>query len=321
MRRMYSDGQVVKVVNKAIEAGEIQAGGLTPEQKEKLDNSLQLPESAPATQQLVGINTSGEQNALSIGDGLSVDNNTLKAGEPVLVIDFNKAAYVVNAEAKAALIAGTYNIVKILNYKAQNCNFEFKKAEITAAKTSSVSASSTIDLTVASTTNPTYILSNCAADIIFNSDTTAKTNGALPALGFYQNYPYGHRFVSLSYNGANIKIISTSATTDLDFTALPYTSQVLQLAGGTLSSGNYPLLDFQWNGKPRPYNNLTYEVVDSGVDANAHILMRISRYDFSAGILYIFGQYINDSTGAITASYTGTINCNTGVYTITKHNA
>lgn len=45
------------------------------------DNSLKLPESAPAAQQLVGINTSGEQNALGIGDGLAVSNGELQAVE------------------------------------------------------------------------------------------------------------------------------------------------------------------------------------------------------------------------------------------------
>lgn len=352
MRRMYSDGQVVRVVNKAIDDGEIviEAGGLPgiesgdagkalivnadetgvewatvglrPKDKEKLDNSLQLPKSTPAAQQLVGINTSGEQNALGLGDGLSIDNNTLKVGEPVLVIDFHNAAYVINEEAKAALMAGTYNIVKIINYNKPNANFEFKRAQITAATVSSAAASDPIILSVqVEANNPTYILSSCAADIVFNSNTTAKNNGAIPALGFYKSYPNGHRFVTLSYTGSSIRIVSTASTNNPDFTTLPYTSQVLQLAGGTLSYGDYPTLDYQWNGEPRPYNNLTYEVVDSNVDANAHILMRVSRYNFSTATLYIFGQYINDSTGAVVASYTGTINCQNGVYTITKHAA
>lgn len=64
-------------------------GGLTPEQEEKLDNSLQLPSSAPAAQQLVGINTSGEQNALGIGDGLVVDSNVLK-NNTIIYLDFDQ---------------------------------------------------------------------------------------------------------------------------------------------------------------------------------------------------------------------------------------
>lgn len=54
----------------------------------KTDDSLKLPESAPAAQQLVGINTSGEQNALGIGDGLEIDSNTLSATYD-LTLDFN----------------------------------------------------------------------------------------------------------------------------------------------------------------------------------------------------------------------------------------
>lgn len=87
MRRMITNKQVVDIVNKGIEEGEIEAGGLTPEQEEKLDNSLQLPESAPATQQLVGINTSGEQNALSIGDGLEISNNTISVPVEIIKLD------------------------------------------------------------------------------------------------------------------------------------------------------------------------------------------------------------------------------------------
>ena len=106
MRRMLTNKNVVDVVNKAIDDGEIQAGGLPEIQEgdagkvlvvneqedgvewaevEAPDNVLVLPESAPATQQLVGINTSGEQNALSIGTGLLLDGTEIKNKEVITI--------------------------------------------------------------------------------------------------------------------------------------------------------------------------------------------------------------------------------------------
>lgn len=115
MRRMYSDGQVVKVVNKAIEEGEIQAGGLTPEQKEKIDNALQLPESAPAAQQLVGINTSGEQNSLTVGEGFFVEEDQIKLKR--LTLNFNNQKTLQLTEAIANNISSKfYDEIIILNY-------------------------------------------------------------------------------------------------------------------------------------------------------------------------------------------------------------
>ena len=52
---------------------------LSDAEKAIIGNTLQLPENAPASQQLVGVNTSKVQNALGIGGGLEVYNNELKA--------------------------------------------------------------------------------------------------------------------------------------------------------------------------------------------------------------------------------------------------
>lgn len=313
-----SDAGKSLVVNSTGTATEWDFVGLSPEDQEKLDNSLQLPESAPAAQQLVGINTSGEQNALTVGEGLSIDNGTIKAGEAYLTINFNNSTIVTDEATKAILTAGTYNLVKILNYGGTGRNYEFEKTTISGLTVKSDAAGETPN--IGASGSPIYVLKYCGVSVEFNNETSAKSSGD-PGIGIYSGAPSGDKYVVLSYAGSAIRVVCSSSTNIGNFVMLPYTSQVLKLAGGTLSSGNYPLLDFKWNGKPRPYNNLTYEVVDSDVDANAHILMRVSRYDFSARTLYIFGQYINDTTGAITASYTGTINCQNGVYTITKHSA
>ena len=57
----------------------------TPEQIEKLeelDNAMFLPETAPASRELVTVETDGSQGALTIGSGLSVDNGELEADIP-----------------------------------------------------------------------------------------------------------------------------------------------------------------------------------------------------------------------------------------------
>lgn len=47
--------------------------------KVTINNSLQLPETAPTSTELVGIDTNKAQVNISVGDGLSIENGTLKA--------------------------------------------------------------------------------------------------------------------------------------------------------------------------------------------------------------------------------------------------
>lgn len=121
MRRMITNKQVVDVVNKGIEEGEIETGGLTPEQEEKLDNALALPEEAPASQQLVGVNTSNEQNSLGVGDGLTVASNELLLAQEqkILVFDVSSASTssvtVALTEAQKTFIT-TYNPLIKVNF-------------------------------------------------------------------------------------------------------------------------------------------------------------------------------------------------------------
>lgn len=111
--------EVVDIVNEAIEQGEIETGGMTPEQEEKLDSSLQLPESAPAAQQLVGINTNGEQNALGIGGGLNIDaDGNINTNFPTIVLDFNNGTVINNLDEDLytkLTTAGSQCIVKVIN--------------------------------------------------------------------------------------------------------------------------------------------------------------------------------------------------------------
>lgn len=125
MRKMFSENQIKKI---AEEAG----GGVKPQDVIDIVNDaiedgdidvLTLPESAPAAQQLVGINTSGEQNALGIGDGLVVENSNLKAN--VLEIDWQNSSttYIeISQEVYNNITNGVYNEIIIKNERYQNTN-------------------------------------------------------------------------------------------------------------------------------------------------------------------------------------------------------
>ena len=140
MRRMLTNKNVVDVVNKAIDDGEIEVGGSLPEIQEgdagkalvvneqedgvewaevgAPDNVLVLPESAPAAQQLVGINTSNEQNSLSIGDGLEIANGQLQISK-VLTLDFNGGNSTTTTTAIAGKIENKeYNYIVVNNFKS-----------------------------------------------------------------------------------------------------------------------------------------------------------------------------------------------------------
>ena len=60
-------------------SGDIITANLASGVSDKVGRALVTPISAPASDQLVGINTSGSQEALDIGSGLFNDNGTLKA--------------------------------------------------------------------------------------------------------------------------------------------------------------------------------------------------------------------------------------------------
>lgn len=144
MRRMLTNKNVVDVVNKAIDDGEITIGGLpeiesgdagkalivnsdetgvewgevglSPEDQEKLDNSLQLPETAPLSNELVIIDQDGEQNSLTVGDGLEIANGALKQNSFInLTADFapSTSGTITLTQAQKDYITTNYPIIKI----------------------------------------------------------------------------------------------------------------------------------------------------------------------------------------------------------------
>ena len=78
---------------------------------------LVTPESAPAAQQLVGINTSGKQNVLGIGAGLEVSNGALINGFKVLTIIATFASFsatTVDVELTDEIVTNMRNGVYLL---------------------------------------------------------------------------------------------------------------------------------------------------------------------------------------------------------------
>lgn len=75
------------------------------------DNNLKLPSSAPASQALVGINNSGVQNALILGDGFEIDNNTLNIPSEILKIDMTDFAQKTISEELYSKLTTTQNLI------------------------------------------------------------------------------------------------------------------------------------------------------------------------------------------------------------------
>lgn len=58
------------------ELGHITSGGLTQEERAKLDKALVTPIAAPTEKEIVGVGTANEQIMFKLGTGLSVDGNS-----------------------------------------------------------------------------------------------------------------------------------------------------------------------------------------------------------------------------------------------------
>ena len=64
------DGQVYRNLQEQVQY-------LTDVVDNKVDKALVIPENAPATESLVAIDTTNTQSLLTVGNGLTVTNNTL----------------------------------------------------------------------------------------------------------------------------------------------------------------------------------------------------------------------------------------------------
>lgn len=113
------------------ELGNVTAGGLTPEERAKLEKALVSPVTTPTEKEIVGVGTANEQIMFKIGDGLSVDGETspftLKAsgGAPV----------------KGSLTARSgFSLTSNANFIYKFGNLVFLEFEVTKTDLSSTSA-------------------------------------------------------------------------------------------------------------------------------------------------------------------------------------
>lgn len=139
MKRMWSEKQIENIAKESagglpeIESGDAGKALVVNEAETGVewaevgapDNVLVLPDEAPAAQQLVGVNTSNEQNALGIGDGLVVSDNTL--GLNMLVLDFNHGTANVNISdtIRDNIKNFVYDFIKVINYSNSNHTYIF----------------------------------------------------------------------------------------------------------------------------------------------------------------------------------------------------
>lgn len=328
MRRMYSDGQVVKVVNKAIEEGEIQAGGLTPEQKEKIDNALQLPESAPAAQQLVGINTSGEQNALGLGEGLIVDNGELKAtNDKILTVDFAGSTYldITNTDIQTKLANKYYDKIIVKHYQSTSTTYI-----ITASLTSALLMSSSGQPEVSSLE---YFIDNFTpiGQIPFSLSGSTPGNCSVADLGdiiFTGFGPSGNTKWKLLYTSANHRL-----SVDIGFNyggGWFRSSEVgnveLTTAGGVIP-GNSKIIGKDAGSmylKPKGYANTYVYFCKEG---NDKVILRPVQYQQTADlgwnpIVVLKGEHYNTATGVKDYEYVAILHCHqtpsSSSYTLTR---
>ena len=173
---MLTNKNVVDVVNKAIDDGEIEVGGLPeiesgdagkalvvnsgetgvewaevsglPEIESgdagKLlavnsgetgtewveDNNLKLPDTAPASNELVIIDQDGEQNSLTVGDGLEIANGELATSNMIQfemtgISENNSKNQTLNVSSNVynKLLAGSYKTVSVKLTKSNNYSF------------------------------------------------------------------------------------------------------------------------------------------------------------------------------------------------------
>lgn len=140
MKRMWSEKQIENIAKESagglpeIEVGDAGKALVVNEAETGVewaevgapDNVLVLPESAPAAQQLVGVNTSNEQNALGIGNGLEVASSNIELVNKELVLDFNSLASLTLSDDQVTdITAEKYYKIKIINYGSSNYVYEF----------------------------------------------------------------------------------------------------------------------------------------------------------------------------------------------------
>ena len=374
MRRMLTNKNVVDVVNKAIEEGEIQAGGLPeihegdagkvltvnagetaaewaeidalPEIQEgdagKLlavnsgetgvewvaDNNLKLPGSAPATQQLVGINTSNEQNSLGIGDGLEIDNGVLKyKDEKTLVVDFAGASNleITDADVQTKLTNKFYDRIVIYHY-GSNTSSSMILATLRCPIGINNSGTTVLDSGTAE-----YFIDNFKrTDMPWNLTASGYQNLSVPHMGGILIAPFTAR------NGIEWKVNYNTSTHKISVQMIYQDSlsnfrniigdEELTTNGGTIP-GSLQILPNAGSTIYQKAKGFNSAYVYYCVEGNDKVILKPVQFQQDATvnwqpIVVLKGEHYNTTTGVKDYEYIAILHCNStqalSSYTLTR---
>ena len=240
---------------------------------------LVTPESAPVAQQLVGISTSGTQNAIDIGAGLEVANGALQNGFKVLQIE---AAFSGITSKSTNVVVGADVVTKLKN---NEYDLVILKAFDSSNKDTSV-------VSFTGTAGDTLKYENT---IIRSSSTTVS---GIPGLSMANNYVAftvlnkANTTDTLTVTRSTSTVVSSNSLWDID----------LLVNGGTLSPTYKSLLI-----------NSKYQVpLNLQLGGGLYLKLYNTAYDSNTA----YYRNIVDSTH--TTQYEVAITISTGAYTVTQ---
>ena len=240
---------------------------------------LVTPESAPVAQQLVGISTSGAQNAIDIGTGLEVANGVLQNGFKVLQIE---ATFSGVTSKSTDVVVGADVVTKLKN---NEYDLVILKAFDSINK----------DISVVSFTGTAGDNLRYEATIVRSSSTSVSGIPGLSAANSYVAFriaakPNTTDTVTVTRNSSTV--VSSNSLWDID----------LSVNGGTLSSTYRSLLV-----------NSKYQVpLKLAIGSNLYLKLYNTAYDSTTA------YYRNILDSAHTTQYEVAITISTGAYTVTQ---
>ena len=240
---------------------------------------LVTPESAPAAQQLVGISTSGAQNAIDIGAGLEVANGALQNGFKVLQIE---AAFSGITSKSTDVVVGADVVTKLKNNEYD--------LVILKAFDSSHNEISVVSFTGTAGDNLKY-----ETTIIRSSSTTVSGIPGLSTANSYVAFMVlnkANTTDTLTVTRNTSTVVSSNSLWEID----------LLVNGGTLSSTYKSLLA-----------NSRYQVpLKLSMGSNIYLKLYNTAYDKTTA------YYRNILDSAHTTQYEVAITISTGAYTVTQ---
>lgn len=156
--------------------------------KNKIDKSLQLPQTAPSATQLVAVGTNNAQTMVGVGDGLSIENGKLKAGGTrylnILYLMFENNADAEHIRFEPNKVYAFFNF-DAQNYETQRESGTFDFQNIQPMQWYGGDKPVVIGLTdVDILYRPNYLHVGDEAEALFMSVLIQDTNGGTPDEAF-----------------------------------------------------------------------------------------------------------------------------------------